>query len=76
MRAICEFVEYIKVITNHQDIRPPVIVKFYWLLSYERLDEFTKSNLYWKAFIELSLVIYSNYIAISIYRDTSISIYF
>jgi len=39
MRAICEFVEYIKVITNYQDIRPPVTVKFYWLLSYERLNE-------------------------------------
>lgn len=33
MRAICEFVEYIKVITNHQDIRPPVIVKFYYLMK-------------------------------------------
>jgi len=39
MRAICEFVEYIKVITNYQDIRPLVTVKFYWLLSYERLNE-------------------------------------
>jgi len=70
MRAICEFVEYIKVITNYQDIRPPVTVKFYWLLSHERLDEFTKSNLYWKVFIELFLVICSNYIVISIHRDT------